>query len=246
MAKTQTSERQALTVKRREAVGSRPVTRLRNSEAVIPGIVYGGSQKPIAVTVDAKTFQRILHSKAGEHALLTLKLDGEPWEKPVLIKDTQHDALDGHVLHVDFHAIDLKQEIKVKIPVVLKGEPVGVKQEGGILEHFMREVEVSCLPTEIPAGVEYDVSAMSIGTTIHVKDLVAPANAKILSDPEGAIASVQQPKVEKPEEEAPAITEPEVLREKKPEAEGEAKDSGAAPEAKKDQQAEKKEQKAEK
>lgn len=234
MTKTKTEERQALTVKRREAVGTRPVTRLRHSGGAIPGVVYGGSQKPIPVTVDAKSLGKILHSKAGEHALLTLRLDGESWEKPVLIKDTQHDALDGRVLHVDFHAIDLKHEIKVKIPVLLKGEPVGVKQEGGVLEHFLREVEVSCLPTEIPVGVEYDVTAMTIGTTIHVKDLTAPAHAKILSDPEGAIASVQQPKVEKPAEEAAVVTEPEVIREKKPEAEGEGQEGAPAPDAKKE------------
>lgn len=239
MVKTKTSERQELTVKRREAVGSRPVARLRHGGGLVPGVVYGGAHQPIAVSVDAKTLGRILHSKAGEHALLTLKLDGESWEKPVLIKDTQHDALDGHVLHVDFHAIDLKQEIKVKVPIILKGEPVGVKQEGGILEHFLREIEVSCLPTEIPSGVEHDVSAMHIGMTIHVSDLAAPAHAKILTDPGSAIASVQQPKVEKPAEEAPAVTEPEVIREKKPEADGEAKEGAEAPEAKKEPKAEK-------
>ena len=88
-----------------------------------------------------------------------------------------------------------------------------------MLEHFLREVEVECLPTEIPASVEYDVSAMTIGQTIHVRDLAAPKNTKITSDLDGVIASVQVPKVEKPEEEAAAVTEPEVIREKKTEGE---------------------------
>ena len=110
-------------------------------------------------------------------------------------------------------------QVKVKVPVILAGEPEGVKQEGGVLEHFLREVEVECLPTEIPAGVEFNVGAMKIGDTIHVKDLTPPKGAKILSDAEGVIASIQKPKEEKPEEAAASPAEPEVLREKKPEAE---------------------------
>src|SRR3989338_5055547 len=143
----------------------------------------------------------------------------------------QHDPVYGHVIHVDFHAVTLTEQIRVKIPVVLVGEPVGVKQDGGVLEQFLRELEVECLPTEIPEGVEVDVTAMKIGDTMHVRDLIPPKHAQLLSDPAGAIASVQQPKVEKPEEEAAAVTEPEVLREKKEEgkeAEGEAAGAGEA------------------
>jgi large subunit ribosomal protein L25 len=142
--------------------------------------------------------------------------------------------VDGHVIHVDFHAIALTERIHVKIPVVLRGEPMGVKLDGGILEQFLRELEVDCLPTEIPEGVEVDVTAMKIGDTLHVRDLVPPKNAKLLSDPAGAIASVQQPRVEKPEEEeAAAITEPEVLREKKEEGKEAGGEAAGAGEAKK-------------
>ena len=168
---------------------------------------------------------------------MTLTLDDtKAWEKPVLVKSVQHDPVDGHVLHVDFHAVTLTERVKVKVPLVLKGEPVGVKQEGGILEQFLRDIEVECLPTDIPTELAFDVSAFKIGDTMHVRDLTPPANTKITSELEGAVASVLKPKEEKPEEEAAAVTEPEVIREKKEEGEappeGEAK--GAAGEAKKE------------
>ena len=238
MTKTKASVHLELTVQRRVAAGTRPVQRLRQ-QGFIPGVVYGRGTDPIPVSVNHREFAKLLHSKAGEHALVTLRMgDGKPWEKPALVHALQHDPVSGHVVHIDFHAIVLTERLKVKVPVVLKGEPVGVKQEGGILEHFLREIEVECLPTEIPANVEHDVSAMKIGDTIHVRDLAVPKNAKITSDPEGVIAAVKTPKVEKLEEEAPAVTEPEVIREKKEEGE-----EAAAAEAKGEQKPEVKKEK---
>ena len=208
----------ALTVKKRGEQGTRPVRRLR-SQGLVPGVVYGREMEPLAISVNQRELARLLHSKRGEHVLVTLRLeDSASWEKPALVHAVQHDPVDGHVVHVDFHAVLLTQRVKVKIPILLTGESTGVKQEGGVLEHFLREVEVECLPTDIPSGVECDVSAMKIGDTVHVSDLTPPTGATILSDPNGVIASVQQPKEERPEEEAAAVAEPEVLREKKLEA----------------------------
>ena len=222
MAKAKGTTKQELTVRRRELTGTRPVRRLRR-EGMVPGVVYGRDTKPLAVSVQARELTKLLHSAAGEHTLITLRMDqGPSWEKPALVQAVQHDPVDGRVVHVDFHAIVLTERLRVRVPVVLKGEPVGVKQEGGILEHFLREVEVECLPMEIPTSLEFDVSAFTIGQTIHVRDLAAPRNAKITSEPEGVIASVQMPKVEQPKEEAAASTEPEVLREKKEEGEAAA------------------------
>jgi len=221
MVKTKSATpQQVLTAKGRATEGKRRVRRLRD-DGVVPGIVYGKNMKPVTVEVNYRELLKFLHSKAGEQALVTLRVeDTTPWEKPVLVKSVQHDPVNGHLLHVDFHAIVLTERLKVKVPVLLKGEAVGVKQEGGILEHFLREVAVECLPTEIPQGVEFDVSALKIGDTIHVKDLTPPKNVKITSDPEWAVASVLKPKEEKPEEAVAAVTEPEVIREKKEEAEG--------------------------
>ena len=235
-AKSKSATQHVLQVQRRSASGTRPVKRLRH-EGLVPGIVYGHAMEPLSVTVNARELGKLLHSKRGEHALVTLQLAQTPsWEKPVLVKAVQHDPVDGHVVHVDFHAITLTQRLRVKVLVVLKGEPVGVKQDGGILEHFLREVEVECLPTEIPASIELDITPVKIGDTLHVRDLPAPSNANITSDPAGVIASVQKPKEEKPEEAEAAVTEPEVLREKKDEAEtpaGEAAKGGEKAEAKK-------------
>ena len=220
MAKGNAAELE-LVVKRRTATGKRPAGRLRQT-GFIPGIVYGRGVEPVPVTLNARDFIRLLHSKVGEHALVRLRLeDGAAWAKPALVKAVQHDPVDGHVVHVDFQTILLTERLRVRVPLVLKGEPVGVKQDGGILEHFLREVEVECLPTEIPAQVEFDVSALKIGDTVHIRDLAPPHNTKITNEPGVVMASVQAPKQEKPEEEPASVTEPEVIREKKEEAEGE-------------------------
>ena len=220
MAKAKAGIQHALIVQPRAISGRRPVRRLRLT-GTVPGVVYGKQMKPVAVSVEARALAKLLHSATGEHALVALRLEGDgAWEKPVLVRAIQYDPVDGRVVHVDFHAIVLTERLKVKVPVVLKGEAVGVKQDGGVLEHFLREVEVECLPAEMPTSVEFDISPLKIGDTVHVSELTPPKNAKITTDPTGVIASVQQPREEKPEEAAAAApTEPEVLREKKEEPE---------------------------
>lgn len=225
MAKAKTAVQHTLTAQRRELTGTRPIRRMR-AQGLVPGVVYGKAVEPTSVTVKVRDLTNLLHSKSGEHTVVTLRLDEDAWEKPVLVKDVQYDPVDGHVVHVDFQAVVLTERLRVKIPVVLTGEAVGVKQDGGILEHFLREVEIECLPTEIPVSVEVDVSALKIGDALHVRDLTPPKHTTMTSDPAGVIASVQKPKEEKPEEVAAAPAEPEVIREKKAE---EAPAAEAAP-----------------
>jgi large subunit ribosomal protein L25 len=191
---------------------------------MIPAVLYGKQTAPVSLLVDRLEFTKFLRARHGEHGVLTLQVeqDSTPLEKPVLLKRLQHDPLHGEVTHIDFHAVVLTEQIRVKVPVVLKGDAVGVKQDRGVLEHFLREVEVECLPTHIPNQIEHEISQMKIGDAIHVKDLAVPSGARLLSDPEGVIASVLTPKEAKAEEvPAEAVTEPEVIREKKPDAEGE-------------------------
>ncbi len=230
MAKAKGGIQQELTVQSRAMTGTRPMRRLR-AQGVIPGVVYGKDmKKSLNVSVNQRELLKLLHTKAGEHAVITLRVDeGKVLNKPAMVHVVQHDPVDGRVVHVDFHTILLTERLKVKVAVNLKGEPVGVKEEGGILEHFMREVEVECLPTEIPDQIEFDVSELKVGDTIHVRDLPRPKNATIISEPEAAVASVQTPKVEKgePTEEA-AAAEPEVITEKKEEDEGAAEEGGKA------------------
>ena len=195
MAKGKAGIEQSLMIQRRTTHGSRPVQRMRG-EGLVPGVVYGRNLPPVQIAVNRRELSKLLHSKAGEHALVTLRIDGEQaWEKPALVKAVQHDPVDGHVVHVDFHAIVLTEKLRVRVPVMLKGESVGVKQDGGLMEQFLRDVEVECLPTEIPEAVEFDVSELKIGDTVHVSDLKSPGNATITSDGAGVIASVQVPKV---------------------------------------------------
>lgn len=231
-----------LIVKPRAEAGSRAVRRLRR-DGFIPAVIYGKSVKPTPVLVNQQEFIKFLHARAGERGLLRLRVekDGKPMETPVLMKQVQHDPVNGSVTHIDFQAITLTEEVRVKVPIVLKGEPAGVKRDGGVLEHFLREVEVECLPTAIPDKVEHDISELTIGTAVHVKDLIPSAGVRITADPEAVIASVQAPKEEKLEEAAEAVTEPEVIREKKPEgeAEGEAAAESKA-EAKKEEKKEEK------
>jgi large subunit ribosomal protein L25 len=236
-------ERLQLSATPREVASSRHANRMRKAGR-IPAVVYGKTQEPVTVSVSRQELIKMLNARKGEHGLLDLKVGGEgaakAWEKPVLIKHLQRDPVSSEIVHVDFHAITLTEHVRVKVSVVLQGEPIGVKQDGGLLEHFLREIEIDCLPTQIPKHLELDISQLKIGSTVHVSDLTPPEGARITTDAGSVIASVQAPKVEKPEEAVEgAVTEPEVIREKKPEAEAE----GGEAKAEKPEKAEKKEEK---
>ena len=252
--KAGTAARPQLSAKPRTAGGTRVAGRLRR-EGFVPGVLYGKAVKATPIVVSRHDLSTFLHARAGEHGLATLRLEqdaaggsgGKVVERPVLLKAVQHDPVLGGILHVDFQTIVLTEQIRIKVPLVLSGEPVGVKQESGVLEHFLREIEVECLPTQIPKHIEHDISALKIGDAIHVRDLAVPPGARITSDPESVIASVLAPKEEKVEEALAEVTEPEVIREKKPEAEEAAEGAGekkdAAREEKKPAKEEKKPEK---
>lgn len=209
----------------REKLGKEASKKLR-AQDTIPGVVYKKGKKTLPVKVDGREFFHILHTEAGENVIITLKIESEARsdkERTVIIKEIQHEPIRGDVLHVDFNEISLTEVITVKVPIETKGEAEGVKTEGGVLDHVMKELEVECLPTEIPERIEVHVESFKIGDSVRVKDLSVPAGVKVLSDPESTVLSVMPPHVEKPAEEVAAeeaeITEPEVIREKKPEAE---------------------------
>lgn len=204
----------------------------------VPAVVYGGAAEPLALAVDPRLVEKILHSESGQNAVFTLSIKGHG-HTPAMIRDWQADPVKGRVLHVDFLRIAMDVRLKVKVPVHLRGEPVGVKQQGGILEPVQREVEVECLPTDIPDEFVIDVSELSIGKGVRVGDLkIDNRKLRILTDAEHVLAHVVAPKAEeeKPAEEAvvAAVTaeapaEPEVIRKGKAEAEGgEAGEAAAA------------------
>jgi large subunit ribosomal protein L25 len=181
--------------------------------------------------LSVKDLVEVLHTKAGSNVIITLKVQSEEKalkDKTVIVKELQHDPVRGSILHVDFGEISLTDTLKVNVPIVAKGDPVGVKQEGGVLEHIMWEVQVECLPTDIPEKIECDVSALKIGDAIFVKQLAVPEGVKILNDPELIAMIVKPPHIEKPKEEVvEEVAEPELIREKKEKEAEEGAEEGA-------------------
>jgi large subunit ribosomal protein L25 len=222
-----------LTAESRPAERHKGGVRALRRSGFVPGIVYHKGDRSVPLKVPKDAVNRILHTEAGRNVLIDLKIKDEKAKKQrtVVVKDLQHDPVTGDILHIDFHQISLTERITVNVPIVEKGEAPGVKNEGGVLESPLKELHIECLPTEIPEHVEVDVSGLKLNDAIHVRDLALPGSVKVLNDPEMVIAQVRLPVVEKPEEAAAAeVTEPEVIGEKKEEAEGEA----APPEAKKE------------
>ncbi len=209
-----------LDVEIRKEIGSGKAKDLRDA-GFIPAVIYGQERQAQAVKVGHKQLLQLLHQRGLENVVINLKIkdDKKAKGRPCLIKEVQHDPVKGDIIHVDFNEISLTEVIKVNVPVVAKGEPAGVKQEGGSLEHILWEIEVECLPTDIPKGIEVDVSVLKIGDSIHIKDINFPANIKVLTSPEAIVLSVTAPikeEVAAPEAvEGEEKQEPEVIKEKK-------------------------------
>ena len=212
----------------------------------IPAVLYGHGEAPIPVAVGTRAFEIALHKHEGGNPIVNLALDGS--EYTALIRAVQYDPVTHAVLHLDFQHISLTETVEVKVALHFEGLATGVKDGGGILESIMREVEVRCLPTQIPPSISVDVSRLNIGDSIHVNELVVP-NVEILTDPTAAIVTVVPPTVmeEKPAEEvavAEGAAEPEVIAKGKKDEEGEGgKEEGAKAEKKEEKREEKKEKK---
>lgn len=209
-----------LEAKLREETGRSKVKQLRK-DGFIPAVVYAEGRDSQAVKVSHHELLQLLHQHRLESMVINLKIkeDKKQKSRPCLIKDIQYEPVKGDILHIDFNEISLTKVIKVNVPVVAKGEPAGVKQEGGSLEHILWEIEIECLPTEIPKEFEVDVGALKIGDSIHIKEIKFPPQIKVLNDPEAMVLSVVAPiKVEEvvvPPAEGEVPAEPEVIKEKK-------------------------------
>ena len=208
--------------KLRQTGGKNDARRLRRT-GLIPAVVYGAGQSPQPVAVDPKQMLRILHSEAGHNSIFDLSLNGSATK--VMIVDWQSEPIKGSLLHVDLKRIAMDRVLRVSVPLVLVGEAPGVKAEGGILEHVLREIEVECLPADIPSHIDVDVSKLAFGEAIRVSDLPHDGKVKFLNDEDLTVAhvtSVKETVVETPAEgtEAAATTaEPEVIKKGKQETE---------------------------
>jgi len=210
-------EKVTLKAEVRTETGKRVAKDLRR-KGLIPANVYKHGTDAVSLQIAIGDIEDILHTKAGENVIITLKTAGSK-DKTVLIKEIQREPIKDRMLHVDFNEISLTEALKVDVPIISHGEPVGVKVDGGILEHIMRELHVECLPTDIPEKIVLDVSALKVGDAIFVKDIKVPEGVKVLNDPELIAMIVKAPKVEVPKEEAAAegAEEPELIRKKKEE-----------------------------
>lgn len=212
--------------------GKRVAKDLR-AKRIVPANVYKGGAGALSIQVPIDDLAEALQTKAGENVLITLKIAGgkdDVKDKTVLIKEIQREPIRDGILHVDFNEISLTETLKINVPLTSKGEPVGVKVDGGMLEHIMWEVQVECLPTDIPEKIEVDVSNLKLGESLHVKDIVAPEGVKLLNDPDLITMIVKAPKVEVSVDEAAAEggVEPELIRKKKEEEDAEAPSAGGA------------------
>ncbi len=198
----------------------------------IPAVVYGAKKDSIALTVDPKQITKILHSESGHNTIFDLQI-GDAGKEKVMIVDWQYDPIRSHLLHIDLKRIDMNKVITVSVPIELVGEAAGVKQQGGILDQVLREVEIECLPTDIPSHIDVDVSELVFGVVIRVADLPHGGKIKFLTDENQAVAhitTVKEEEVATPDaaavDAAAVPAEPEVIKKGKQDAE-----DAAAPEA---------------
>ena len=176
----------------------------------VPGILYGHGEESVALSVDAGELSRLVHSISVDNTIVDLDVAGDPYK--VLIREIQKHPFRDEFVHIDFFHVAMDEKIHVEIPVVLAGVATGVKNKGGVLDHQLREIEVFCLPGNIPEKVEIDVSELDIGDSIHVRDIALP-DVEILADPDRSVVAVLAPTVIEVEEEAAAeeILEPELI-----------------------------------
>ena len=215
---------------KREGRGKNEANRLRASGR-IPAVVYGSKKddkapEGVALSVDPKSLLRILHSDSGANTLINLRVEGT--EARVMVKEYQLDPITHQLLHADFYALAMDKEITVTVPIVLKGESRGVKQQGGIVDFVTRDIEVQCLPTNIPGHIDVDVSELMLNESVRVKDLAKDPKWKAVTDGETMIVHVVMPKAEESAQAADAAAataapaaaaEPEVIKKGKEEKE---------------------------
>lgn len=216
-------ERLSIVAQKREEQGKGAARSLRRN-GMVPAVLYrgGGSQ---SIKLVKKDLAKLINTMSGEQVMVDLQFnDGE--KKLALLKDYQVDPIRGELLHTDFFEVSLTEEVRIPIHVTTTGEPIGVRRDGGILQHTLREVMIECLPDKIPGKTVVDISALEVGQSIHVSDLKFEEGIKVLTDPNDVIVTVVEAVVEAAPVAAEAVAEvaapaePEVAKKGKKEEEG--------------------------
>jgi len=210
---------------KREGLGSNAARRLR-AQGFVPAVLYGESLETTALVLSKKDIVQILRLESGENTIFQVAVDGETTD--VMIKELQIDPASDELLHVDLIRISMDKPIRVTVPIVHRGEPVGVKTEGGFVDFVTREVEVECLPRDIPESIGIDISELHINQSYKVQAMAVPAGVKIITDPNTVLVLISMPHKEeevfpgeKPEGEVAAEEpkEPEVIKKERAEKE---------------------------
>ena len=224
------AEQFSIKAEKREALGTRVSRRLRKS-GKLPAVLARKGEEPLHLLVDAKEFSQLVK----KHARL-INLDHPAGKDKVFIKEVQYDHLDEHAIHVDFTKVAMDQLLTIEVPLILKGKPIGVTEEGGVLDQYVKVLKIQVLPDAIPDHIEADVASLKKDVKFTVKDLVLPAGVKVTHDADLLLAIVQEHKVEEivPAAAAAGPVEPEVIKKEK------AAEEGAEGEAKGDAKGEKK------
>ncbi|SRR5579872_453871 len=217
--------------------GTKNDARRVRREGKVPAVLYGAGKDAVSVALDPRHVSRILHSQTGHNTIFDLALDGGEQTKAMIV-DWQYEPIKGALMHIDLKRIAMDKKLTVSVPIVLKGEAVGVKQEGGILEQLLREVEIECLPADIPSAIEADISALTFGVVLRVSDLAHGDKLTFLTDanqPVAHVITIKEEVVATPEAvaaEGATPAEPEVIKKGKQETEEEAGDKAEKKEKK--------------
>jgi len=229
--------------------GSKNDARRVRRQGRVPGVLYGAGESTLTVSLDPRQISRILHSQTGHNTIFDLTLEGGKTTKAMIV-DWQYEPMKGALLHIDLKRIAMDQKLRVHVPIVLKGDAEGVKTQGGILEQTLRELEIECLPADIPTSIESDVTHLVFGTVLRVSDLPQRAKLKVVTEANQMVAhiiAIKEEVVVTPEaaaaEAAAAPAEPEVIKKGKQEAEEEGAEAEKPEKAEKAEKAEKKEKK---
>jgi large subunit ribosomal protein L25 len=218
-------------VSKRKEIGTGPSKRLR-TKGEIPGVIYGSDIEATPIKIDLAQWKEIMKAQESGEKLMELSIKGDRKKKSytIMIKEVQRHHITRDVLNVDFHSISLKEKVEASIPIILLGESIGVKEEGGVVEQHLREIDVECLPKDIPEHFDLNIDNLKIGDVLRVSDIKQKEGVDILLDADDVILSIAVPSIEEVEEEAVeeeeeiievAKEEPEVIGERKEEEEKE-------------------------
>jgi large subunit ribosomal protein L25 len=229
------AEQEVVAAKPREGKFTKNAARRVRVAGMIPGVLYGAKEAAIAVELDPKQITRILHSESGHNTIFDLEIGGPAASAAArtkaMIVDWQYEPIKGKLMHIDLKRIAMDKAMRVKVPVLLEGIPVGVKMQGGILDQVLREVEIECLPGDIPSHIDMNVTSLGLGGSIRVADLPRGGKLKFITDESATVAHIVSIK----EEVAPVVdavaaaapAEPEVAKKGKLETPDPAADKGA-------------------